>query len=640
MTFMSRRRLLGFAASLALPIQLLRGRKSRAEAAPAAKTISFNMAEFTGKSKDADAAFAQALTTVGTALADAKKHGEATRAVLNLGKNAVYRIKQPIQLAQLDAFEINGQGAELVNTTLQSTLHIQSCNRVTIRDLSVDYDPLPYTQGTIAAFDAKALHITVKVDRGYPDDAKFLATIRDATFGVMDRRTRSLKPGARNFISTNKVERLGDGLIKVELAWSANDCGPGQLPVAAGDAVAICAGSAHAIVLENSAATSFVGLVLHASPGMGILENGGPGGTTLQRVVVAPGPKPAGATADRLVCTNSDGSHFIAVERGPSIDDCTFSNTNDDAVNVHGFYVFVLEKTGARRYRVSPKWDIGLVAGDEVESCEQASFRSLGRTKLMQLTKRKAPELTGKIAQLWKGKSPTTVPDLVYEIELQADLPLKTGDALTSLNRIGAGTTVRNCNFHACGRVMVKAPDSLIENNQFSYSCAVAVNAGSDIGFWAESGFAKNLTIRNNRFSHCNVGANNLFAASDALGTIYVGMTPPANAKGFQKNFENWNVTIEGNRIDDSYIYAIVVANADGVKITGNAIGKTFIRGNAFAAGQLYGVAPDSGVLIGMTRNAEIRNNTVAKGPVAKIPVFIDRSCPKTTIALHENSLV
>jgi hypothetical protein len=83
----------------------------------------------------------------------------------------------------------------------------------------------------------------VKVDRGYPDDAKFLATIRDATFGVMDRRTRSLKPGARNFISTNKVERLGNGVIKVELAWSANDCGPGQLPVAAGDAVAICAGS-------------------------------------------------------------------------------------------------------------------------------------------------------------------------------------------------------------------------------------------------------------------------------------------------------------------------------------------------------------------------------------------------------------
>jgi hypothetical protein len=205
---LSRRRLLGFAASLALPIQLQRGRKSRAEAAPAVKIVSFDMAEFTGKSTDADAAFAQALATVGTALADAKKRGEATRAVLNLGKNAVYRIKQQIQLAQLDAFEFNGQGAEIENTTLQSTLHLQSCNHVTIRDLSVDYDPLPYA-GHYRGLRRQGAHITVKVDRGYPDDAKFLATIRDATFGVMDRRTRSLKPGARNFISTEQGRAPG-----------------------------------------------------------------------------------------------------------------------------------------------------------------------------------------------------------------------------------------------------------------------------------------------------------------------------------------------------------------------------------------------------------------------------------------------
>ena len=39
------------------------------------------------------------------------------------------------------------------------------------------------------------------------------------------------------------------------------------------DEVAICAGSAHAIVVEDSASTSFIGVNLRASPGMGILEN-------------------------------------------------------------------------------------------------------------------------------------------------------------------------------------------------------------------------------------------------------------------------------------------------------------------------------------------------------------------------------
>jgi hypothetical protein len=312
MTFVIRRRAFLLAA---LSVLLLRSRKGRAETGPAAKTTTLEMADFTGKSRDTDAAFEQALATVGKLVTDAKKRGEPTQAILNLEKNAVYKIKRPIEMTQLDWFEINGRGAEIVNTTLQSTLHIQSSSHVTIRDLSIDYDPLPFTQGTIVAFDAKGLLITVRVDRGYPEDAKFLATVHDGFFRVMDRRTKSLKAGARDFLSATKAERAGDGLVKVHLQWSANDCGPGQLPVAVGDVVAISAGSSHAIVAEDCAATSLIGVNLRASPGMGILENAGHGAMVLQRSAIVPGPKPTGATADRLISTNSDGTHFIAHRR-------------------------------------------------------------------------------------------------------------------------------------------------------------------------------------------------------------------------------------------------------------------------------------------------------------------------------------
>jgi hypothetical protein len=257
------------------------------------------------------------------------------------------------------ADELNGNGAQLINGTLGSTLLISGSSHVTIRDLSIDYDPLPFTQGTIAAFDRAALQIMVKVDPGYPDDPTFLATITDGFFKVMDRRTRALKAGARDFLTPSKVERVGERLIRVHLQWSANDLFPSQLPVAVGDVVAISNGSAHAIVVDDSASTSFIDLKLLASPGMGILENAGPGGMTLQKVSIVPGPRPKGATTDRLVSTNSDGSHFITVERGPVMEDCTFANTSDDAVNVHGFYYFVVQKTEPRRYLISPKWDVG-----------------------------------------------------------------------------------------------------------------------------------------------------------------------------------------------------------------------------------------------------------------------------------------
>src|SRR6202035_418906 len=210
-------------------------------------------------------------------------------------------------------------------------------------------------------------------------------------------------------------------------------------------------------------------------------------------------------------------------------------------------------------------------------------------------------------------------PDLVYDIELQQDLPLKIADAVTSLSRIGSGTAIRRCSFHACGRVLVKAPNAVVEDCQFAYSSGNALQAGSDIGFWSESGFAENLVLRNNRFTHSITGANELTGGSGALGTIYVGMSFPEGAKGFQNNFQNRNVTIEGNHIDDSYIYAIFVANADGVKIEKNAIGQTFLRG----------------VLDAVT----ISNNTVARGRIARAAVAVDASCDKPSVRLGNNRL-
>ena len=216
---------------------------------------------------------------------------------------------------------------------------------------------------------------------------------------------------------------------------------------------------------------------------------------------------------------------------------------------------------------------------------------------------------------------------------------MKVADSVTSLSRIGAGTTIQRCSFHACGRVVVKSPNAIVEDCQFSYSTGPALQAGSDIGFWSESGFAENLTFKNNHFTHSITGANEMTAGSGALGAIYVGMSAPGDAKGFQNNFQNRNVTIEGNRIDDCYIYAIFISNADGVKITGNVIGQTFIRGGAFGAGQLYGETPDSAIFIGRSKNAEIANNKVARGRITKTAVAVDRSCDIGSVHVGNNIL-
>ena len=632
----SRRRALKLAASF-VALSPFPRRAARAQPLPGLVTL--DMATFQGPGVDDDAAFAKAIAAIEKAAAAAKKDGSPVHIVFNLGKNATYRIRRPLAFKDLNGFELNGNGAQLINTTRSQTLAISSSSHATIRNLTIDYDPLPFTQGTIAGFDKKALQIDVRVDAGYPDDPPFLATITDGFFKVMDRKTKALKVGARDFLTPSKVERVSEGLIRVHLRWSANDCFPSQLPVVIGDVVTIAGGSAHAIVVDGSEATSFIDVKLFATPGMGLLENGGAGSMLLQKVSIVPGSRPKNATTDRLVSTNSDGSHWITVERGPTIEDCSFANTSDDAVNVHGFYYYVVQKLAAARYLLTPKWDIGLTAGDQIETCDHATFGSLGRTKIVQFTKRHAPELKGKIAAIWKNRSPTTQGDLIYEVTLQQDFPLKVGDSITSLSRIGAGTSIRRCSFHACGRVLVKAPNTVVEDCQFAYATATALQGGSDIGFWSESGFAENLTFKDNRFSHCASGANELTAGNGALGTITIGMVAPESVKGFPNNFQNRNVTIEGNHIDDSYIYGIFVANADGVKIINNEIGQTFIRGTAYDAGQLYGIKPNSAIYIGRSRNVTVNGTTIAHGRIAKTAVAVDATCDKGSVHVGSNKL-
>jgi Right handed beta helix region len=637
MQLVSRRQAIKLASSfVAAP---LLASPARAQApSPLGATV-LDITSFSAPGVDPDAAFAKAIAEVEKLSAGAKKGGGPAHIILNLEKGATYRIKHALAFKELNGFELNGNGAQLINTTRSQTLHISNSSHVTVRDLAIDYDPLPFTLGTIAAFDKKALQIDVRVDIGYPDDPALLAIFNDGFFKVMDRQSRGLKPGARDFLAPAKAEKITEGLIRVQLRWGANDLFPSQLPIAVGDVVAITNGSAHAVVVDASDATSFIDVKLFAAPGMGLLENGGAGSMLLRKVSIVPGLRPKGAGTDRLVSTNSDGSHFISVEWGPTIEDCSFANTSDDAVNVHGFYYYVVAKTAPQRYILSSKWDIGLAQGDDIESCEQNTFRSLGRTKIAQFSKRHAPELKAKIAPLWKNKSPTTVPDLIYEVALQQDLPLRVGDAVTSLSRIGAGTTIRRSSFHACGRVLVKSPNAVVEDCQFTYSIATALQGGTDIGFWSESGFAENLTFRNNRFSHCVTGANELTAGNGALGTIYVGMSAPEGAKGFFNNFQNCNVTIENNHIEDSFIYGIFVSNGDGVKIAGNAVGQTFVRGTAFDAGQLYGIKPDSGIFVGHSRNVTVSGNSVAHGRVTKTAVTLDPSCDKPTLHVGNNRL-
>ena len=64
---------------------------------------------------------------------------------------------------------IDGNGARLVMTDLKHAVRLSDCRNVTVKNLTVDYDPLPFTQGVITSVSPDSRVVEFTIDKGYPD---------------------------------------------------------------------------------------------------------------------------------------------------------------------------------------------------------------------------------------------------------------------------------------------------------------------------------------------------------------------------------------------------------------------------------------------------------------------------------------
>ena len=81
-------------------------------------------------------------------------------------KNKEYRIAEELRLNNLDGVVIDGNGARVIRTTLSGGIAVNNCRKLTLKNFTLDYDPLPFTQGVITRIDGHKLYF--RIDQGYP----------------------------------------------------------------------------------------------------------------------------------------------------------------------------------------------------------------------------------------------------------------------------------------------------------------------------------------------------------------------------------------------------------------------------------------------------------------------------------------
>ena len=471
---------------------------------------------------------------------------------------------QASTLSGLKNLEILAEGVTFwFEPPMVRALLFDQCQNVTVRGLSIDFTIPCWFQARVTEVDRVAKTIRATIMAGYePRKANGEAeTGGSRAFMFYDADGRFI-----NHRHSPGAWQLGDdGKTLV-----CRDIGVSGIPATlkAGDYVVGTIRTGAALRSTNCADMRFEDVNIWSSPGMAVNEGGGKGGNIYRRVRATRRPD-----SNRLHAFGADIFHLAGADRGPTLDRCELAYGADDNLNIHGSFGRVVQRVDARHYHLQGAY----TAGDQIEFRDQHSVALLGTAKVVSAQGTpNGPALP--INEQNKAKG-----DALVELDKPLELsPLSL--VVLEGKRSAGGFVLRNCWLHDnFQRTLINgSPGGLIENNTLQN-----VGQGLTIQFetwgpWMEGPFARDLTVRGNRF---------LDSPPDGAA-ISVSMQPPGGGSDSRRFAARpvTNMTITGNDFARTSTTPLIIHNVDGLKIQGNSIDYPADSPNHTGLGNMSGV--------------------------------------------------
>jgi hypothetical protein len=464
--------------------------------------------------------------------------------------------REHLALRNLENLEIIADGVELICTETTRALTISQCRNLTLRGLTIDYDPLPFTQGRITGFsDNKHVH-EIELFEGYPP----AEMARNFKYEIFRPDTRTLRCEDRRI---EKIEVVDSRHLRL-IRQGGNENDGEQV----GDLIVIGAeyaphgSAAHAIVCSHNTNVRLENISLFASNCFGFLEDECDG-SIYQRCRIERRPAatdPVKRADPRLRSLNADAFHSKHAIKGPSYIECTAGFMGDDCVNICGDYHMITASQG-RELRVLAKHDLNIQPGDPVElvaydgnrlrDAKAVSIRRAGiirdDERAFLLKQRMNESLRTANGALTKA----------FTITLDREVDIAMGGVICAANRIGNGFVVKDCKFgfNRSRGILIKGSRGEISGNLIANSRMSAVLVSPEY-WWLEAGSSSGLQITNNTITDCG-GVPILVQAIGGNGDI----APPGAHR---------DISISGNRIIRCSMPGILVTSTAGLRIKDN----------------------------------------------------------------------
>lgn len=360
-------------------------------------------------------------------------------------------------------FTIRADGVNLVFNRRKTAITISNCENLEIRGWTMDYNPLPFTQGTIIASGPGWSYTDVELHQGYP------ATLSSgARIEVKDKATRLLKPNLYMIYGT-PVEMIRPGVMRVQNTQSFS----GKVNI--GDYLVDHyreEGGYHGIEMTGSRNVTFRNIVFHSSPGYA-LHTYECTGTKVLNFDVALGPTPPGATEPRLRTLHADGFHFENDRTGPHIEDCLIEANGDDGIAIHGDMAKLTQAVnGGTTVQVDNLRFLHIQPGDTL----------IGHA------------LNG------GGFLAKAVSSGGNSVTLDRAVTAATGSFLYNYNASGNGYVIRNTitRNHRARGFLVRGANGMMEGNTIDWTQEAGIALFPEWGTWTQGGLARKVRILGN----------------------------------------------------------------------------------------------------------------------------------------------
>ena len=469
------------------------------------------------------------------------------------------RNREHLRLDGLHDVTIDATGAELVCLETTRAITITGCRNLTLRGLTIDHDPLPFTQGRIVAVsDDKLIH-EIELFDGYPPATE--ATNRK--YEIFRPDTRTLRFGDYFTFSVKAVSPRRLRITKAE-AYRRRPA-----PEEVGDIIAIDTRHApggsipHAVFLSDSIDCTLEDVTLYSENVFGFFESECDG-TVYRRCDVDRRPAetdliPRGDL--RIRSLNADAFHSKRAVRGPSYLSCRAQFQGDDCVAINGDYHLVTSADGAvLRVLGKGRGGVGLAPGDPVELVSYTGER-LADAQVV------AVEADGEptdAERAWLSKQRMDArlkakPGPAARVTLDRPVDLPCGSVIAAANRIGNGFRIVDgeYGYNRSRGLMIKAGQGEIRGNRIAGCWGEAIKLAPE-WWWLEAGSGSDVSITGNTITACETFAIAVYAHG-GNGTL----APPGAHR---------NITIVNNQVSGCPLPGIVVTSTNGLRLDENTV--------------------------------------------------------------------